>query len=74
MEKDPATPPDNQNVFKQLYEGYLPAEERYEADRVMAHSGASRASMESTDGESILAERAALTNAGSAYRVRTVIT
>jgi hypothetical protein len=28
MEKDPAAPPDHQNVRKYLYEGSLPAEER----------------------------------------------
>ena len=51
-------------MLKYTYAAYLPAEKRYKADRVMAHSGAPKASMINTDGERVLAERAALTNVG----------
>ena len=50
-------------MLKYTYAAYLPAEERYGADRVTAHSGASRASIKSDEDESILGEVSALTNA-----------
>ena len=62
-------------MLKYTYAAYLPTEERYGADRLTAHSGALRASMKNTDGESILAERAALTQAlGSAHVISSTIT
>ena len=50
-------------MLKYTYAAYLPAEERYGADRVTAHSGTSRASIKSDEDESILGEGSALINA-----------
>ena len=50
-------------MLKYTYAAYLPAEERYGADRVTAHSGASRVSMKSDEDESILGKGSALINA-----------
>ena len=50
-------------MFKYTYAAYLPAEERYGADRVTARSGGSSDGMESDEDEGILGEGSALTNA-----------
>ena len=50
-------------MSKYTYAAYLPAEERYGADRLTAHLGASSDGMESDEEEGILGEGSALTNA-----------